>query len=201
MVCTVILRWLKIAETDWDYGTSLEKAREIGLTNGVNVEGAGITRGDTALIIRRGIDRKEKDEKAAATAAPLTEDDERKAELVRLVNDEREKTGLAALKVLPALAECAQVKAQDIVDNDYYSHDSPTYGAWHFMIKEYVPERFTSGEVLVFRETSAEAFAAWMDSTAHRANLLFPHFTHTGVGTAVNERGNRIWVQQFVMLL
>ena len=199
MVCTVILRWLEIAETDWDYGTSLVKARELGLTNGADVYDATITRGDTALVIGRGINRREK-AGAAKSAVPLAEDEEMKAEVVRLMNREREKAGLAALEVLPELAECAQVKALDIVDDGYYSHDSPTFGMSHFMIKEYVPERLSSGEVLVFRDTPAEAFAAWMNSEPHRANLLFPVFTHTGVGTAVNEQGNRIWVQQFVEL-
>ncbi|MDR1330126.1 MAG: CAP domain-containing protein [Oscillospiraceae bacterium] len=56
MVCTVILRWLGYAETDWSYDTAVSKAQAIGLTEDANVSGAIIKRGDTAVIIYRALD-------------------------------------------------------------------------------------------------------------------------------------------------
>jgi hypothetical protein len=56
MVCTVILRWLGYAETDWSYDTAVSKAQTIGLTEDANVSGAIIKRGDTAVIIYRALD-------------------------------------------------------------------------------------------------------------------------------------------------
>jgi uncharacterized protein YkwD len=41
------------------------------------------------------------------------------------------------------------------------------------------------------------AVAAWMTSTGHRANILDPRFTETGVALTRNARGEPYWVQVF----
>jgi hypothetical protein len=51
MACTVILRYCAVAETDWDYTTSVAKARALGLLSGVSADGEIITRGDMAKLL------------------------------------------------------------------------------------------------------------------------------------------------------
>ena len=49
-------------------------------------------------------------------------------EVVRLVNAERAKHGLAALTEDWELSRVARYKSQDMHDNRYFAHNSPTYG-------------------------------------------------------------------------
>ena len=58
-------------------------------------------------------------------------------QVVNLVNAERAKAGLAPLKVNTSLANVAKVKAEDMRDNRYFSHNSPTYGSPFNMMKSF----------------------------------------------------------------
>lgn len=49
-------------------------------------------------------------------------------EVIRLVNEQRAKNGLKALTANWELSRVARYKSQDMVDNRYFSHTSPTYG-------------------------------------------------------------------------
>jgi uncharacterized protein YkwD len=48
--------------------------------------------------------------------------------ILELINAERAKAGIAALQMKQELTKVAQIKADDMVDNNYFSHNSPTYG-------------------------------------------------------------------------
>jgi len=50
-------------------------------------------------------------------------------EVLRLLNGERTKRGLSPLKIDLRVTEVARFKCQDMIDNDYFSHFSPTYGS------------------------------------------------------------------------
>lgn len=50
-------------------------------------------------------------------------------EVVTLVNAERAKAGLPALKANAELSNVARLKSQDMIDKKYFSHTSPTYGS------------------------------------------------------------------------
>jgi uncharacterized protein YkwD len=173
MACTVILRYRGVAETDWDYGTSVEKARGLGLLPDYGVDGETITRGTMAVVIRRGMGYEavkavpenatgsvpetpnavatpQPDAPAASVAAMTI--DEMKAEIVRLTNEERAKAGLPALEVLPELMDCAQAKAQDMAVTDYYDHYSPTYGDSGNMIRAFVNKPIRADGVVCLGE-------------------------------------------------
>jgi uncharacterized protein YkwD len=217
MVCTVMLRFLGIAETDWDYGTSIDKAQTLGLLPGADIDGETITRGTMAVVIRRGLEyeagnaapevvpvvvpapQQNEPETAAENTAPAMTIDEMKAEIVRLTNEERAKAGLPALEVLPELMDCAQAKAQDMIDNHYYGHKSPRYGSAGNMIKAFVPGARTGAENLApWTKTPAEAFQGWLDSKEHFDHITSHKYTHIGVGIVEGTNGGYWWVQHFV---
>lgn len=52
-------------------------------------------------------------------------------EVFNLINQQRINNGLSALKVDDEVQRVARIKAQDMVDNNYFSHTSPTYGSLH----------------------------------------------------------------------
>lgn len=218
MICAVILRYRGIAETDWGYDTSVEKARELGIAPGEGLDGAAVTRGVVAVVVRRGMEYAE-DKAAAVTPAeplrtepesapqetalgeaPATTIGEMKAEIVRLTNEEREKAGLSPLEVLPELMDCAQAKAQDFLDNGYYGHISPKYGTAAEMIKGFIVNALTAAENIgLAKNTPEEIFSDWIASPGHRDIILTKRLTHIGVGIVKGSNGYA-WVQQFVKL-
>ena len=117
-------------------------------------------------------------------------------EVVRLVNIERSKQGIAPLTSDWQLSRVARYKSQDMKDNGYFSHTSPTYGSPFEMMKSFGISYRTAGEnIAKGQRTPAEVVNAWMNSSGHRANILNKSFTKIGVGYVAN--GN-YWTQMFI---
>lgn len=119
--------------------------------------------------------------------------------VVELVNAERIKAGLAPLQVDLDLSRVARLKAEDMRDKNYFSHDSPTYGSFLEMLHRFgIPYR-TAGENIAAGYRSPEAVvAAWMASPGHKSNILNPAFTRLGVGYASGGSYGHYWVQLFI---
>lgn len=117
-------------------------------------------------------------------------------EVVELTNVERQKHGLAPLQIDEALSKVARVKSEDMAKQNYFNHNSPTYGSPFDMMKQFGISYRTAGENIAMGQRSPqEVVNAWMNSEGHRANILNSNFTHIGVGHASN--GN-YWTQQFI---
>ena len=117
-------------------------------------------------------------------------------EVVTLVNQERAKVGLPALKVDNQLAKTARLKSQDMHDKKYFDHTSPTYGSPFDMMKQFGITYKTAGENIAYgQKTPAEVMNAWMNSPGHKANILSKDFTHIGVGYV---QDGSYWTQQFI---
>ncbi|MEC0344196.1 CAP domain-containing protein [Peribacillus frigoritolerans] len=117
-------------------------------------------------------------------------------EVVKLTNAEREKQGLAALKIDTELSKVARIKSQDMKDKNYFDHNSPTYGSPFDMMKQFGISYKTAGEnIAQGQQTPEEVVQAWMNSQGHRENIMNSSFTHIGVGYV--ESGN-YWTQQFI---
>lgn len=120
------------------------------------------------------------------------------AEVFRLTNVEREKHGLEAFSFDEKLDTVASLKSQDMAENNYYSHTSPTYGSPFEMMKYYGVSYFTAGENIAKGQASAESVVqAWMDSPGHRANILNTDFTKLGVGAYAGNDRRLLWTQMF----
>ncbi|WP_077324539.1 CAP domain-containing protein [Virgibacillus siamensis] len=117
-------------------------------------------------------------------------------QVVQLTNKERTERGLSELKVSTELSKVAREKSRDMAENNYFSHNSPTYGSPFDMMKQFGISYRTAGEnIAKGQRTPQEVVNAWMNSEGHRKNILNPSFTHIGVGYV--ENGN-IWTQQFI---
>ncbi|SOC08763.1 spore coat assembly protein SafA/uncharacterized YkwD family protein [Ureibacillus xyleni] len=117
-------------------------------------------------------------------------------EVVRLVNVERAKVGLPALKSDWEVARVAEDKSQDMADKNYFNHTSPTYGSPFTMLKNYGINYRSAGEnIAQGQRTAAEVVNAWMNSSGHRANILNKNFTHIGVGYVAD---GHYWTQMFI---
>ena len=120
-------------------------------------------------------------------------------EVVRLVNVERAKYGLPALKSHWELARVARYKSQDMIDKNYFSHQSPTYGSPFKMMESFGLRFSAAGENIAYgQRTPQEVVNAWMNSPGHRANILSKTYTHIGVGAAKKSNGTLYWTQMFM---
>ncbi|WP_027338635.1 CAP domain-containing protein [Halonatronum saccharophilum] len=121
------------------------------------------------------------------------------AQVVELVNIEREKYGLEPYKHNGQVSNVARTKAEDMRDNNYFAHTSPTYGSPFEMLQEFNVQFTAAGENIAQGQPTAQAVMdAWMDSPGHRENILSEEFTYIGVGLAKDGQGNTYWVQMFI---
>ncbi|MDC6154787.1 CAP domain-containing protein [Bacillus albus] len=138
-------------------------------------------------------EQKPAEQKPAEEAKSLSEFEQR---VVELTNAERTKQGLPALKIDTELSKVARIKSEDMQKNNYFDHNSPTYGSPFDMMKKFGISYTSAGEnIAQGQRTPEEVVQAWMNSAGHRANILNNGFTHIGVGYV--ESGN-YWTQQFI---
>lgn len=113
-------------------------------------------------------------------------------EITVLINKERQKNNLAFLETNTQLNEAAQLKAQDMIANDYFAHVSPSgVTPWSWLATVgYNYE--VAGENLAIDFFDAQALVqAWLASPAHRDNILNSSFSEVGVAVTNGEYEGR----------
>src|SRR5690625_2081406 len=116
--------------------------------------------------------------------------------VIELTNKERAAYGLKPLQADYELGRVSKEKSRDMLNYQYFDHNSPIYGSPFDMMDAYQVNYRTAGENIAKGQVSPEEVVnAWMNSEGHRANILNGSFTHIGVGFIDN--GN-IWTQQFI---
>ncbi len=117
-------------------------------------------------------------------------------EVIRLVNEIRVQNGLQSLSADWELSRVARYKSQDMVDNRYFSHTSPTYGTPFQMIRAFGLSYRSAGENIAYGYAAPQAVVnAWMNSSGHRANILNASYTRIGVGYV---SAGHYWTQMFI---
>lgn len=118
------------------------------------------------------------------------------SEVIRLVNEIRQQNGLRPLAANWELSRVARYKSQDMRDNGYFSHNSPTYGTPFQMLSAFGLSYRTAGENIAKGYASPQAVVnGWMNSSGHRANILNASYTQIGVGYV---SGGNYWTQLFI---
>ncbi|WP_142825884.1 S-layer homology domain-containing protein [Planococcus soli] len=104
-------------------------------------------------------------------------------EVLNLVNQERAKAGVPAVKLHKGLQDAALIKSKDMADNNYFSHQSPTYGSPFDLLKARGISYTAAGEnIAAGQRSAASVMVSWMNSPGHKANVLNKNYTHLGVG-------------------
>lgn len=111
-------------------------------------------------------------------------------ELLRLVNIERKKVGVAPLKVHENMTATAQWKAQHMSDNDYFKHNVPDTDNMlsvemqpYTSICEIFSENITDN--LVDEDNTAkQSIYNWINSKPHYKAMINPEYTLTGFGVS-----------------
>lgn len=123
------------------------------------------------------------------------------AKAVDLTNRERAKAGLPALVLDNALCNAAQAHSEDMAANGFFGHIG-SGGSKHVdrMAAAGYHPIYTAAENVAAGQPSPEAVVeAWMNSAAHRSNILNPSLHHVGVGYAyaADSAFGHHWTQVF----
>lgn len=137
----------------------------------------------------------------ARQTASIRNLDEVRRGILDAVNAARREKRLRPLFLDPRLNLAAQRHAEAMRDRGFYGHDTPegltardrVLGAGY--APRAVGENIAEGQFTV-----AEVMNGWLNSPAHRHNILEPRFTQLGVGLAIGSfdaRYRLLWVQDF----
>lgn len=107
--------------------------------------------------------------------------------VLKLINNERASRGIPKLQENPDLDHAAVLKTKDMLNRNYFEHYAYGLAPWDFIhISGY--DYLYAGENLAMDFHTSEGMVnAWMNSAAHRDNILNPDFTETGLGVVKGE--------------
>lgn len=137
-------------------------------------------------------------EPPAPVQAP-TVDNSKEQQMINSINQARSNAGLPALMVSSDLTKAARAKSKDMVDKNYFSHTSPTYGSMTSMLQHFGISYSAAGENLAMNSNGSVSAAheSLMNSPGHRSNILEPRFSYVGVGIQVKSDGSHYYTQLF----
>lgn len=119
-------------------------------------------------------------------------------EMLKLVNAARSQNNLPPLSIDIQLANVSRIKSQDMIDNNYFSHNSPKYGSPFDMMKSFGIKFIHAGENIAGNQSVQSAHNALMNSPGHRKNILSPDYTHIGIGIRKGGQYGNMFTQMFV---
>ncbi len=107
---------------------------------------------------------------------------------LHLHNNARASRGLRPLCVNSKLTRAARAHSREMMDRDYLSHNSYNGETYSARLRRFGYTRLPSGENITWGSGSYASpdsrFASWMNSSPHRANILYGRYDEVGIGTA-----------------
>lgn len=119
--------------------------------------------------------------------------------LVDLANKNRIENKVPPLVRNTKLDTAATLKAEDMINNNYFAHFAPDGTTPWYFIKQAGYDFLYAGENLAINfDNENDVDTAWMNSETHRANLLNTNFRDLGIATkeGVHDGVNTIYVVQ-----
>src|SRR6185436_7850636 len=95
------------------------------------------------------------------------------------------------------LNKAAMAKAQDMVKNGYFAHESPQgISPWYWFKQAGYVYKYAGENLAVGFVDSKTVYDAWFNSPSHKANLLNKNYTQVGTAIVSGFDGNSIVVVQ-----
>ncbi len=121
--------------------------------------------------------------------------------VIELTNKEREKVGLPPVKENSALNQAAQLKAGNMLAENYWSHFAPSVKPrWDFIIGSGYKFAFAGENLAKNFYNSEDVVVAWMNSPTHKDNLLNSKYEDIGIAVTegvLNGQKTTLIVQMF----
>jgi hypothetical protein len=101
---------------------------------------------------------------------------------MEMMNTDRTSLGMQTLEENEKLNEAARLKAQDMMEKDYFAHYSPEGTTpWFFFNQAEYNYKLAGENLAIGFIDSEEVYEAWLDSPTHKENLLNAKYSETGV--------------------
>jgi hypothetical protein len=105
-----------------------------------------------------------------------------KTSLIQLANSDRQEAGILPLKESETLDQAAYLKAQDMLENDYFAHTSPEGTTpWYWFGEAGYNYRYAGENLAIGFLESEEVNQAWLESESHRKNIMNQNYTEIGL--------------------
>jgi uncharacterized protein YkwD len=121
-------------------------------------------------------------------------------QVIVLTNEHRQAAGCAPLAWNAKLGASAQRHADDMASGNYFSHVSRNGARFTTrIVNAGYRYRAAAENIAAGQMSPEEVVATWMNSPAHRANILNCRLTEIGVGYSYNPHSTygSYWVQNF----
>ena len=118
--------------------------------------------------------------------------------VLTLINNARNENGLPSLQIDNLLNSTAQTKANDMVENNYFSHTSPTYGSPFEMMQNAGITYKVAGENIAGNNSVENAVKSWLASQEHKANILSNAYNYIGIGVEPSDTYGYVIVAMFI---
>ncbi|XOB41703.1 MAG: CAP domain-containing protein [Candidatus Nealsonbacteria bacterium] len=116
--------------------------------------------------------------------------------LIKLTNQKREALGFGPLTENSQLNNAAFLKAQDMIAQDYFAHQSPEgKSPWYWIKSANYDYQYAGENLAIGFLDSEEVYQAWNNSPSHKANLFNPNYQDTGITVLKGDfQGNETYV-------
>lgn len=121
-----------------------------------------------------------------------------KNELLSLINTARKNANLNSLSSDVSLSNAAQIKSDDMVKNNYFSHTSSTYGSPFKLMQDLGISYSSAGENIAGNSSVEKAFNSWMNSDTHKKNILSSNYNYVGIGITDSKTYGKIICVMFI---
>lgn len=121
--------------------------------------------------------------------------------IIEITNIERQKKGLSQVVENEALNKAAQLKAQNMFEENYWAHFAPSGKTpWDFILGTGYKFTFAGENLAKNFYSSNDVVTAWMASPTHRDNLLNENYKDIGIAAVegvLNGQKTTLIVQEF----
>ncbi len=122
-------------------------------------------------------------------------------QVLQQINQQRQDHGLSALQLNPQLSQIARSHSQQMANQNFYGHIDPQGRNHRRRVEAAGLRAYVIGENLMkcihADDPASLSVSSWMQSPAHRQNVLLSEMKETGVG--IWKQGETFYVTQIYM--
>lgn len=134
------------------------------------------------------------------SSTPPADTETAAAEVVRLTNESRVRSGLRALVISPRLMEAARLHAEQMAGWQRLAHtiEGARYPTMQSRLQATGYVYLNAAENVAWNQrTPGDVMRTWLNSSGHRANIMHGDLTEIGTAVAYSLKGEPYWIQVF----
>lgn len=107
-----------------------------------------------------------------------------KIDLNNLINQSRKEAGVMPLRENEKLNKVAELRAKDMLEKEYFSHQNPEgKSPWDWFLEAGYNYKYAGENLAIGFSNSEQVYYAWINSPSHKENILNPNYKE--MGTAI----------------